>query len=140
MSFTQGDIQRSAQAALPVLPNNGNPNGAYNAPQVASSTPETTVATADPLSWLQPSEYMQDIQGLLQDQTRRLLMQQNESKQLYNYVPRNGGLNVQYLDDNGIPVSRYQDSIGSEDVVMPASSFMPQYSPGAPVLPQGAGP
>ena len=57
-------IQEQAQANIPVTPNNGNPNGAYNMPQQEQakpvlSSPYLTYSAAN------PSPYMQAIQNLL---------------------------------------------------------------------------
>lgn len=58
------DMQRNAQASLPVIPNNGNPAGAYNMPQ--SQEVAASAAPSGPdLSWLQPSAHMQNVQNWL---------------------------------------------------------------------------
>lgn len=60
-----GGMQANAQAALPVIPNNGNPNGAYNMPQTAGVPRQAAPAGPD-LSWLQPSKYMDEVNNILQ--------------------------------------------------------------------------
>lgn len=63
MLASLGNMQQNAQAALPVIPNNGNPAGAYNMPQTGQTPP----APAGPdLSWLQPSPHMQEVAATLQ--------------------------------------------------------------------------
>lgn len=57
------DLQQNAQAALPVIPNNGNPAGAYNMPQ---STQVPAKPAGPDLSWLQPSAHMQSVNATLQ--------------------------------------------------------------------------
>lgn len=47
-------LQNSAQTALPVTPNNGNPAGAHNMP------------------WLKPSPYMDQVQTMLQQRQQAL--------------------------------------------------------------------
>lgn len=62
------NIQPDAQAALPVLPNNGNPAGAYNMPASAGAAAPAVVrppiAPKD-FSWLQSSQYMRNVQDML---------------------------------------------------------------------------
>lgn len=52
-------MQENAQAALPVIPNNGNPGGAHNMPQMQGQEPAKPAGPD--LSWLQPSAAMQGI-------------------------------------------------------------------------------
>lgn len=54
-------MQQNAQAALPVIPNNGNPQGANNMP--ASAAPAAPAAPS--FSWLNPSPSMDLIQQML---------------------------------------------------------------------------
>ena len=57
-------MQENAQAALPVIPNNGNPAGANNMPhtqEIAGPAP-----VGPDLSWLQPSPAMQHFNTMLQ--------------------------------------------------------------------------
>lgn len=59
-------MQQNAQAALPVIPNNGNPRGANNMP--ASDVPSQSlpqVPGADKYPWLAPSDNMQLIRDML---------------------------------------------------------------------------
>lgn len=62
------NIQPDAQAGLPVLPNNGNPAGAYNMPPSAGMAAPAVVrphiAPKD-FSWLQSSQYMRNVQDML---------------------------------------------------------------------------
>jgi len=74
------NMQANAQAALPVIPNNGNPGGAYNMPArpsgPAPAVPDgtTTVGTQRPVTpvldarypWLQPSQSAVNVRALLQ--------------------------------------------------------------------------
>ena len=51
------DMQVNVQTGLPVIPNNGNPAGAYNMPQhLGGAMPAQ--AAPDPYAWLQPSPAM----------------------------------------------------------------------------------
>lgn len=63
-------VQRNAQQALPVLPNNGNPQGAYNAPQsLQPAIPEDRglpMYRRKDFSWMNPSASMRNIQQMLQ--------------------------------------------------------------------------
>lgn len=71
------NIQPNAQAALPVLPNNGNPRGAYNMPP--RDTMEGAVARLPAFqkdfSWLQPSQYMKNVQEMLNQRRTGGVMQ-----------------------------------------------------------------
>ena len=59
------NMQPNAQAALPVIPNNGNPQGAYNMP--SQTTPAKPPQARGPdLSFLKPSQGMQDFSAMLQ--------------------------------------------------------------------------
>lgn len=69
MLASTSSIQQNAQAALPVIPNNGNPAGAYNMPQ-ADQTP--TKPSGPDLSWLQPSAHMQSVNATLQALQRNI--------------------------------------------------------------------
>lgn len=70
MSAVQS-MQANAQANLPVIPNNGNPNGAYNMPR---TPPTRTVPTPKPaqFSWLEPSPAMQQLQETMQQRQQYL--------------------------------------------------------------------
>lgn len=57
-------LQENAQAALPVIPNNGNPGGANNMPQ--SQGQEPAKPAGPDLSWLQPSPAMQGLTQAIQ--------------------------------------------------------------------------
>lgn len=57
-------MQSNAQAALPVLPNNGNPAGAYNMPQ-SGGGPAQPAPRGPDLTWLQPSDSMQRMHAML---------------------------------------------------------------------------
>lgn len=95
-------VQSSAQEALPVVPNNGNPGGANNMPNTDVAAAQLP---ANPYSWLEPSEYMQDIKILLEQQAQDLQVQKERNKYNVYYdtsVP--GGRNLyQFLDDYGLP-------------------------------------
>lgn len=58
------DMQRNAQANLPVEPNNGNPRGANNMPQAPASLPEQ-VGGARFYPWMAPSSSMEFIRQMI---------------------------------------------------------------------------
>lgn len=69
MSAVQS-MQANAQANLPVIPNNGNPNGAYNMPRnPAAAAP---AERPNPLGWLEPSPAMQQLQQTMQQRQQYL--------------------------------------------------------------------
>lgn len=75
------DMQGNAQAALPVIPNNGNPNGAYNMPQEAAAPAPAQPAGPD-LSWLGPSPHMQTFNTTLQSMQQSI----EKSRQRVNQI------------------------------------------------------
>lgn len=63
------NVQQNAQAALPVIPNNGNPRGANNMPGALGPAvlPNTgVVPPVDPLAWMKPSPHMDIVNQYLQ--------------------------------------------------------------------------
>lgn len=64
-------MQQNAQAALPVIPNNGNPNGAYNMATMPAQQRQPAVPPAMPsvpaerFPWLKPSQSMENVKNLL---------------------------------------------------------------------------
>lgn len=71
------NMQVNAQAALPIIPNNGNPAGAYNMP--AQAQPAAPMAPVGPdLSWLQPSQSMTMFQQGMQQRQQQLDMQRQQ--------------------------------------------------------------
>lgn len=54
-------MQANAQAALPVMPNNGNPGGAHNMPQQNGAAP--AAPTGPDLSWLKASPAMEQLRA-----------------------------------------------------------------------------
>lgn len=75
------DMQGNAQAALPVIPNNGNPNGAYNMPQQDTAPAPAQPAGPD-LSWLAPSQHMQTFNNTLQSMQQGI----EKSRQRVNQI------------------------------------------------------
>lgn len=89
-------MQSNIQNTLPVIPNNGNPAGAYNmplrangmgaaipdAPPVANDMP---VQKADPWPWLQPSPFMSMLAEDLKTRSARL---QEQLGQMNSYMPQ----------------------------------------------------
>lgn len=69
-------MQQNAQASLPVIPNNGNPAGAYNMPQQGSAPQaQQPQQTKSPYyyPWLAPSSHMESITGFLSQRQERLM-------------------------------------------------------------------
>ena len=79
------DMQVNAQAALPVIPNNGNPAGANNMPASQQQAPATVAPTGPDLSWLQPSQSMMMFQQGMQQRQQQLDMQRQQM-----YAPAQG--------------------------------------------------
>lgn len=80
------DMQPNAQAALPVIPNNGNPNGAYNMPQ-QDATPEPAKPAGPDLSWLGPSQHMQTFNNTLQSMQANIEKSRQRTNQISQENP-----------------------------------------------------
>lgn len=65
-------MQQNAQAALPVIPNNGNPNGAYNMPPQGAPMQTLPTQPQDKYSWLKPSQSMDNIREFLASRRAQL--------------------------------------------------------------------
>lgn len=90
------NMQSNIQTGLPVIPNNGNPAGAYNmpmrangmgaaipgAPPVVNDMPRQK---ADPWPWLQPSPFMSTLAEDLKTRSARL---QEQLGQMNSYMPQ----------------------------------------------------
>lgn len=80
------DMQTNAQAALPVIPNNGNPNGAYNMPRQAA-TPEPAQPAGPDLSWLGPSQHMQTFANTLQNMQAGIEKSRQRTNEISQQTP-----------------------------------------------------
>lgn len=70
------DMQASIQSGLPVIPNNGNPAGAYNMPQgQPASQPAAPPSLEDRFPWLKPSPFMNNMQQMLAERAAMLQQQ-----------------------------------------------------------------
>lgn len=109
MAFTQRDVQQSIQSQLPVVPNNGNPGGAYNMQQVASAEPVPTNfrTSPNPFQWVEPSEYMENIRYILDRQMKELADPVQQAYNKGNLIPsfNNGQMGYIATDDTGVPVA-----------------------------------
>lgn len=86
-------MQQDAQAALPVIPNNGNPGGVYNAPQTGGVVPPQPVpiqqtggnqAPQHFYPWMRPSPHM--------DAIRQMLGQRMQTVDEQPVMRRDGGM------------------------------------------------
>lgn len=122
-------LQQGIQESLPVIPNNGNPNGANNMPAAQQSQQ----AAPDPYAWLQPSPFMEEVGSMLADYSDYVdrLVESTinpQSEQLFNPVVRNGNWHVQPLNDMQLPLNGRDMTVPMPDALEAA----PQY---APILP-----
>lgn len=124
-------MQQDIQSSLPVIPNNGNPGGAYN---VASAEPTPPAAPNDPYAWLQPSPYMDMINEIISNQDTLMevaltsLFNPGIPASGYNVVGKEGSLKVQPVDEQGLVIPA--DSGGFYEWDLPADGAnMPQYRP-----------
>lgn len=102
-------IQRDIQRALPVIPNNGNPAGAYNMASAGPAASPQQAVMPDPYDWLRPSPFMEKVASILEDQDDRLqaLLNSIERPQTqgnYNVVTRDGDFHIMPLTDDQLPI------------------------------------
>lgn len=102
-------MQANAQANLPVIPNNGNPNGAYNAPRAAQGVMLERQRPKH-YSWLDPSPAMQQLQDSMAQRQ-------------------------QYLDNALQQIRQTAQTVGVPMQVPQQSQPQPQQFPMTPVLP-----
>ena len=121
-------IQSDVQSALPVIPNNGNPAGAYNMPQAGQQ--EQAAPVNDPFAWLKPSVYMEEVKTRLanwdqevQAGIERIMMPQERG--LYNPVLNAQGQGYVPVTDDGLPImtTQYKQAVNAPII------------PGEPVIP-----
>ena len=120
-------IQSDVQSALPVIPNNGNPAGAYNMPHAAEvNAQEQPQVANDPFAWLKPSVYMEEVKTRLanwdddvQKGIERIMLPQEQGY----YNPMVGGY-VPVTDD-GLPImtTQYKQAVG--DPIIPGEPVIP---------------
>jgi hypothetical protein len=131
MAIDQHAIQQNIQGQLPVIPNNGNPAGAYNMPQVASVGAPQQVAPPNPYQWVEPSQSMTNVREMLAKQAERLAFETEHptNNTGFNLITRPDGFNLMPIDDNGLPLSR------QVPIVPLRTQQQIQQNPNAPILP-----
>ena len=133
-------VQQDIQSSLPIIPNNGNPGGAYNVAAVGQ--PPQQAAAPDPYAWLQPSAYMEEVSkvinnqdGILDMAIASLLSPGIPEMGGFNIKPAGGGWAAEPVDAGGLPIpadvggGTYQWALPNVD------SQVPQYVPQGIVLP-----
>lgn len=132
-------IQSDVQQALPVIPNNGNPAGAYNMPQ-AGQPVQQQAAPVDPFAWLKPSAYMEEVKTRLanwdadvQQGIEKLMLPQEQG--YYNPVMNTQGQGYVPVTDDGLPImtNQYDNAVGlpvDQGPVLPLmiQDTIPEYS------------
>jgi hypothetical protein len=108
MAIDQRSIQQNIQGQLPVIPNNGNPAGAYNMPQMASVGAAPPVAPPNPYQWVEPSQSMVNVRQMLAKQAERIAFEAEHptNNTGFNLITRPDGFNLMPVDDTGLPLSR----------------------------------
>ena len=130
MAIDQRSIQQNIQGQLPVIPNNGNPGGAYNMQQVASVQPAQAVAPPNPYQWVEPSQAMQNVRVLLEKQAERIAFdnQHPTNNSNFNLVPRADGFNIMPVDDSGLPLDRRMPIVPQQQIDQnPNDLVLPTY-------------
>lgn len=141
-------IQSDVQSALPVIPNNGNPAGAYNMPQAGQQEQAQQAAPVDPFAWLKPSAYMEEVKNRLanwdqevQAGVERLLLPQEQG--YYNPVMDSRGQGYVPVTDDGLPImtNQYDSAVGipvNDSPVIPLmiQDSIPEYGIPQYVLPE----
>jgi hypothetical protein len=122
-------LQETAQGQVPVIPNNGNPGGAYNMASAEGPTAGLP-SNPNPLAWLEPTEYMQNIKQLLAAQAQEL-SQPKRDEMNFNVLSTPEDFRLQPLDDNGmqlretnssVPLTPYRPVTNPNDIVLPESA------------------
>ena len=121
-------IQSDVQSALPVIPNNGNPAGAYNMPHAGQQ--EQAAPVNDPFAWLKPSVYMEEVKTRLanwdddvQKGIERIMLPQEQG--YYNPVMDQRGLGYVPVTDNGLPVMTTQYKQAVDAPIIPGEPVIP---------------
>lgn len=128
-------LQQDVQNSLPILPNNGNPGGAYN--MAPSEGPSQEAAPQDPYAWLKSSSYMDQVQALLlgnEERIRRSMFDvvNPQEKQDWQMNVVGGEMHVVPLNDYGLPM-RAEDDEPFLSWPLPNEALeLPQY---VPILP-----
>lgn len=135
--FTPGNMQRDTQAALPVIPNNGNPMGANNMP----GRPGAPMANPDASGggyyypWMRPSPAMEAIRA------RMAKMQQSlqPSTQPISLAPVMPGYPAGQPAPTS-PVMPYAPTVGPDVMPVPMAPVQPTVAPvaampGQPTIP-----
>lgn len=125
-------LQQDVQSNLPIIPNNGNPGGAYNMPR--QGQPQQSAAPEDPYAWLKPSPYMEQVKNILfgqQEEIRRRLFEISNPQQKQDFYVgvREGDFHVVPLNDYGLPMN---ENPGEPFLTYPLPNEvtnMPQYRP-----------
>lgn len=126
-------IQSDLQSSLPIIPNNGNPGGAYN--MAPSEETKEQAQPTDPYAWLKPSRYMEEVNVVLQKQDKLLEdtlfnLQNPQQNQLFNLVPNQQGIDIQPLNDYTLPIGYSQED--TTPITYPLDvglGAIPQYRP-----------
>lgn len=126
-------MQSDLQSSLPIVPNNGNPGGAYN--MAPAQQAQASQAPPDPYAWLKPSKYMDEVNIILQGQDSLLEqtlfeLKNPQENQMYNLQVDNGEFNVVPLNDYGMTMgaTAYDDVPLTYPLPNPAAAS-PQYRP-----------
>ena len=121
-------IQSDVQQALPVIPNNGNPAGAYNMPHAGQQ--EQAAPVNDPFAWLKPSVYMEEVKTRLanwdqevQAGIERIMLPQEQG--FYNPVINQDGLGYVPVTDDGIPIMTTQYKQAADVPIIPGEPVIP---------------
>lgn len=126
-------IQSDLQSSLPIIPNNGNPGGAYNmAPSQEDRVPQAPI---DPYAWLKPSAYMDKVKQILEQQDALLEetvfnIRNPQSSELFNLVPGAEGIHIQPINDYRIPIGYSEEDTTPMTYPLDLGlSESPQYRP-----------
>lgn len=132
-------LQSDLQSSLPVIPNNGNPGGAYNMAPIPEARTEASIAAQDPYAWLKPSQYMQTVDDLIRNQDLNFEqamfeIKNPQDKQNYNLVIQDGSINVLPLNDYGMTMGA--DAFDDEPLTYTLPNGLDKLPQYIPVLPE----
>ncbi len=89
VQLIKSNLQQNAQASLPVIPNNGNPNGANNMP--AQTIPQQAAPQADQFAWLKASPSMDLIREMLAQPIQKAPVMGFPNETTAPLIPAKGG-------------------------------------------------
>lgn len=129
------NMQQNAQAALPVIPNNGNPRGANNMPAGPASAAPAPAPHDNTPAWVRPSASMEQLQQILSQPIQGVAVGEPNGQQDHW-----GGLLQGYTGPRpGTPEFQAARAAGQHPILDWLRQQNPDRFGGRPMLPRPAG-